>query len=61
MAKRYNKTFKFFDTETQAKEFCDRENRNSSDYIRKKHPAHYAPRSGQDGTEHKFIVWYVTR
>lgn len=59
MAKRYNKTFKFFDTETQAKEFCDRENRNCSDYIRKKHPAHYTPRRGKDGTENKFIAWYV--
>ena len=40
MVKRYNKTFKFFDTETQAKEFCDIQNRNNSYYIRKKHPAH---------------------
>lgn len=59
MAKRYRKTFKFFDTEKQAQTFCDTENTNS--YIRKKHAAHYTPWSSQDGTENKFVAWYATK
>ena len=59
MAKKYITTFEFFDTEEQAKEFCETKNMNSSYYVRKNHPAHYTPWSSQDGTENKFIVWYV--
>jgi len=59
MAYRYRKTFKFFDTEEQAKIFCNNENLNS--YIRKNHEAHYTPWSSQDGTENKYIAWYVTK
>lgn len=59
MSKRYSMTFKFFDTEEQAKSFCDNENLNR--YIRKNHPAHYTPWTSQDGTEHKFVAWYATR
>ena len=59
MANRYRLTFRFTDTEEQAKAFCDNENKNA--YIRKHHKAHYTPWSSQDGTEHKFICWYATR
>lgn len=59
MAARYKTTFKFFDKEEQAQAFCDSINKNN--YIRKRHPAYCAPWSSQDGTEHKFVVWYVTR
>ena len=59
MAIRHRTTFQFFDTEVQAKEFCDMQNRNNSYYVKKKHSAHYTPWSSQDGTEHKFIAWYV--
>lgn len=57
MARRYKTTFKFFDTAEQAQAFCDNENKNF--YIRKHHPAHFAPWSSLDGIEQKFIVWYV--
>lgn len=57
--RRYRKTFKFFDTEEEAKVFCDGE--NSCSYIRKHHPAHYTPWVSQDGTERKFIAWYATK
>lgn len=59
MAKKYTRTFKFFDTEIQAKEFCDSENKRNPYYVRKKYPAHYTPWNSQDGTEDKFITWYV--
>lgn len=56
---RYRKTFKFCETENEAKRFCESENKNR--YIRKHHPAHYTPWSSQDGKEHKFIAWYFTK
>lgn len=59
MASRYKKSFKFFDTEEDAIEFCATENKNY--YIRKNHPAHYTPWVSKDGTENKFIAWYVTK
>ena len=55
--KRYKKTFKFFDSEDQAKEFCNNENLNP--YIRNNHAAFYTKWTSQDGTENKFIAWYV--
>ncbi len=57
MARRYRTTFQFFDTEEEAKAFCDKENLNR--YIRKKHPAHYTPWVSQDESEHKFVVWFM--
>jgi hypothetical protein len=59
MATRYRETFMFFDTEAQAKAFCDNENLNP--YIRKHHAAGYTPWSSHDGTENKYIAWYVTK
>lgn len=59
MARRYQTTFQFFDTEDQAAAFCRTENRNP--YIRRKHPAHYTPWSSADGTQRKFVAWYVIR
>ena len=56
MARRYQLTFKFFDTESEAKAFCDKE--NTIPYIRKNHPATYTNWSSTDGTEHKFVAWY---
>lgn len=56
---RYRKTFKFCETEDEAKRFCESENKNR--YIRKHHPAHYTSWSSQDGKEHKFIAWYFTK
>lgn len=56
MARRYHRTFKFFDTEEDAAAFCDAENRNS--YIRKNYPATYHPWKSRDGKELKFIAWY---
>ena len=59
MAKRYRKTFQFFDTEDQAKVFCSNQNKNS--YIKKHHPASYTSWSSQDGKENKFIAWYAEK
>ena len=56
--KRYRKTFEFFDTEEQARAFCDKQNALASIYVRRKYKAHYTPWSSQDGTENKFIAWY---
>ena len=59
MSQRYKLTFKFVDTEEHAKRFCDNENKNR--YIRRYHKACYTPWVSRDGSEHKFIVWYVTK
>lgn len=59
MAKRYKRTFKFFDTEEQAITFCDKENQDY--YIRKNHTASYTPWESKDGKENKFIAWYATK
>ena len=56
---RYKLTFKFVDTEEEAKAFCNKENQDP--YIRENHKAIYAPWESQDGIEHKFIVWYVEK
>lgn len=58
MRYKYRSTFDFFDTEEQAKAFCDRYNSEASAYVRKKYQAHYTPWQSQNGKEHKFIAWY---
>lgn len=57
--RKYNKTFKFCNTEQEAREMCESINRAATRYIRTKRPAHYTPWSSADGKEHKFIVWFV--
>jgi viroplasmin and RNaseH domain-containing protein len=59
MAKKYNLTYKFFDTEEQAKNFCDKENTQNSYYLQKNHPARYTSWTSTNGKENKFIAWYV--
>jgi hypothetical protein len=59
MNSKYQLTFRFFDTEREAKAFCKIENENASSYVRRKHKAHHTPWSSQDGLEHKYIAWYV--
>lgn len=54
--RRYKRTFQFFDTEQEAKEFCDKVNTNR--YVRIHCPAGYYPWTSNDGIEHKFIAWY---
>lgn len=61
MKARYKRTFNFYDTEEQAKEFCDNMNNNSNYYVRKNHKAIYTPWSSQDGKENKFVAWYSTK
>lgn len=56
---RYRKTFEFFETEDQAKMFCNNENVNK--YIKKHHPAHYTSWSSSDGKENKFVAWYSVK
>jgi len=56
MAKRYRRSFQFFDTEKQAKEFCDKKNKNP--YIKKHHKAVYKEWYSSDGTEHAYIAHY---
>lgn len=58
MAKRYNLTFKFFDTREQAKAFCDKENANGTAYKRHNKKAHFTEWSNEKKTGHKFVVWY---
>ena len=48
-------TYKFFDIEDAARDFCDRENRA---HPRRKNRAHYTPWSSSDQQEHKYIAWY---
>lgn len=55
---KYRYTFDFFETEDQAKAFCDGINAEASLYARKRYPAHYTPWNSADGTEHLFIAWY---
>ena len=59
MASRYKRTFEFFDTEKQAKIFCDNENKNS--YIKKNHKATYTKWENEDRRERAFIAWYVIK
>ncbi|QJI52321.1 hypothetical protein [Psychrobacillus phage Perkons] len=54
---RYKKDFKFFDTEHQAKTFCDNENLNR--YIRINHTATYTNWTSEDGKEKQYLAWYV--
>ena len=56
--KKYSKTFRFFDTETEARSFCESENRTGSEYKRNRYPAHFTPWTSADGTERKYIAWY---
>lgn len=58
---RWRLTFKFFDTEKEAYDFCNRLWDESSYYVRKHYAAHYTPWESLDGKEHKFIVWYYTK
>lgn len=61
MKTRYQLTFEMFDTVEAAKRFCDVENRKTTAYMRKNHPAHVAPWTGNnlDGTvDRKFLAWY---
>lgn len=49
-------TFQFFDTEQEAREFCDNENRA---HPRRKNRAHYTPWSSTDPRDTaQFIAWY---
>ena len=56
MRKKYQYRFKFVDTEEEAKEFCEAQNRQATRYMRKNHPAHYTPWNSRD--EYKFVCWY---
>ena len=56
--KKYNRTFSFFETEKQAKDFCEGYNKSASPYIRKNKPARYTPWRSNDGTENMFVAHY---
>ena len=53
------KTFAFCDTEDEALEFCKAVQKNQNSYRKRWHKPHYTPWHSSDGTEHKFVVWYV--
>ena len=56
---RYHKTFQFFATEEEAKNFCDHRNATASRYCRKKHPAHFTPWQSSDPNDPMhFVAWY---
>lgn len=56
--KKYSMTFQFFDTEEEARSFCERENRTGSSYKCQRYPAHVTPWTSVDGKERKYIAWY---
>ena len=58
MSNRYKRTFEFFDTKDEAKEFCNKINDSASDYVRKHHKANWTAWENEDRTEHKYIAWY---
>ena len=50
-----NPTFKFFDNESKANEFCEMENKR---YPWRKHRASYTPWSNAVKTENRFVAFY---
>ena len=52
---RLQMSYKFLDTELQAKVFCERENQQ---YPWRKNKAHYTPWSSADNKVHKFVAFY---
>lgn len=48
-------TYKFADTEKQAKDICERINAEQSKYMTKKHPAHYTPWNDI------YVCWYYCK
>lgn len=59
MRRVYRDVFEFVDTEQEAIDFCSRKNAGYTTYMRRKHPSHYTPWSSADGTESKFVCWYM--
>lgn len=57
--KKYNKTFKFVASESEAQSFCNEINNNSSYYVRNKYPASYTNWESTDHKEKCFVCWYV--
>lgn len=55
---KYQLTFRFVDTEEEARVFCANVNAMCRRYMREKHPAHYTPGVSEGGKERKFICWY---
>lgn len=53
---KYYHTFKFCNTEDEAKKECSAINSCMTKYMRKNHPAHYTIWHSQ--TDTKWIVWY---
>jgi hypothetical protein len=56
--KKYRETFKLFDTEAEARSFCEKENTTGSAYKRNRYPATVTPWSNANKTEHGYIAWY---
>ncbi len=50
--------FKFFETEQQAKEFCDEQNAKTTTYMRKHHPATFTEWYSRNGVQDGFVCWY---
>ena len=51
--------FKFFDTEAEAKAFCEDIKKHISDYLKKNFPPHYTPWQSSDPRDTaRFVVWY---
>ena len=59
MDKKYKRTFEFFDTEDEAKEFC--KDRNINHHAGSENMATWTPWENKDRTEQKFVVWYSTK
>lgn len=58
MSRKYRYTFDFVKTEAEAVKMCEQINKESTYYMRKKHPAHFTPWAANDGSFTGFVVWY---
>lgn len=57
--KRYTYMFHFVDTESEAVKMCAEYNSRATAYCRRKYPAHFTEWKSKDGSEPKYVVWYV--
>ena len=56
--KKYRITFQFFNTEAEARSFCDAENKSGNAYKRKTYPATVTPWKSKSGSERRYLVLY---
>lgn len=56
---RYELRFHIFDTEQDARSFCDKQNSSGTNYNRRRYPAHYTEYAGYWTSETPaYIAWF---